>query len=77
MALTCIRLLEMRLEDAGLSITGNAAMKSMQRLHSCLCLPKGKKKPARIVESPTPLQKKILAALGYEIKGGVLQDISG
>ncbi|ACL03002.1 transposase-like protein [Desulfatibacillum aliphaticivorans] len=76
MALTCIRLLEIRLEDAGLSITGNAAMKSMKKLHSCLCLHKGKKKPVRILENPSPLQSQIISALGYETAGGVLQEIS-
>lgn len=74
-ALTYLRLMEMRLQRAGLSISASTAMENMRRLHSCLCWTASKKGADRIIEEPTPSQTQILAAFGYKIASGVLQEI--
>ena len=74
-ALTYLRLLELRLARAGLSLSAAKAMTEMKSLHSCLCWAKGKRDPSRIVEEPTEAQAQILAALGYKVTSGVLQKI--
>jgi len=75
-ALTYLRLIEMRLRQAGLSISAATAMENMRRLHSCLCWTASKKSPERIIEDPTQLQAAILAAFGYQAAGGVLQKLN-
>jgi len=75
-ALAYLRIIELRLKRAGLSITASTAMESMHRLHSCLVLHAKKRSPARIIEEPDTLQSQILKAFGHEIKKGVLQTIS-
>jgi transposase len=72
-ALTYLRLLEIRLQRAGLSISASLAMENMRRLHSCLCWTASKRSAERILEEPTQIQAQILAAFGYKIAGGVLQ----
>lgn len=72
-ALTYLRLIELKLEDAGMHITARRAMNLMHHLHSCLCWSKDKRKPLRMLEDPTPEQADILAAFGHEITYGVLQ----
>jgi transposase len=74
-ALTYLRFLEIRLRRAGLNITSARAIEEMQRLHSCLCWSAGKGVPDRMIEDPTDMQAKILAALGHEVKGGGLQQV--
>lgn len=69
-ALVYLRLFELRLMRAGLNISANKAMEEMQRLHSCLCWRKGKEKPERLIEDPTPLQARILKAFGCGVVCG-------
>jgi transposase len=75
-ALTYLRLIEVRLCQAGLTISAATAMEHMRRLHSCLCWTASKKSPERIIEDPTPIQAAILAAFGYQAAGGVLQKLN-
>jgi transposase len=72
-ALTYLRLLEIRLRRAGLMITARQAIEEMQKLHSCLCWTDGRSNPKRMLEEFTPLQAQIISALGFESGGGVLQ----
>jgi transposase len=74
-ALTYLRLIEIRIRRAGLSLTARTVMEQMQRLHSCLVWQKRKKAPCRKIEEPTELQAAILKAFGYKIRSGVLQEI--
>lgn len=74
-ALTYLRLIEIRLNRADLSITAATAMEQMRKLHSCLCWTASKSSADRIIEDPTAIQAQILAAFGYKVAGGVLQKI--
>lgn len=74
-ALTYLRLLELRLHRAGIELSAAAAMEKMRKLHSCLCWEDGRSKPVRMIEEPTKNQAAIMAAFGYEASGGVLQKI--
>jgi transposase len=73
-ALTYLRLMEIRLKKAGIPMSAATAMENMHRLHSCLLWSAGKSKPTRIIEEPTEVQGKILKAFGHAVtRGGVLQ----
>lgn len=72
-ALAYLRLIELRLEQHGLQISGRTAMEQMHRLHSCLCWMGGYEKPNRIIEGPSELQAQILSAFGHQMGSGVLQ----
>jgi transposase len=72
-ALAYLRILQIRLEEAGVAITANKAMDSMRTLHSCLVWQPKKRNPQRLIEEPDKLQTQILKAFGLKIKGGVLQ----
>jgi transposase len=74
-ALSYLRIIELRLHRAGLDISASTAMERMRKLHSCLCWSADKKKPLRIIEEPTTDQALILKAFGYEVVEGVLQKI--
>ena len=74
-ALTYLRLIEIRLRRAGLRLSAAETMEQMQKLHSCLCWESGKSKPIRMIEEPTENQAAIMGAFGYEVSGGVLQKI--
>jgi len=74
-ALTYLRLIEIRLRRAGLQLSAAETMEHMQKLHSCLCWESGKSKPIRMIEEPTENQAAIMRAFGYEVCGGVLQKI--
>lgn len=76
-ALSLLRLVELKLRQAGLHLTAKTAMKQMHRLHSCLVWLPGKKVPERMMEEPDSTQEQILNAFGWKINGGVLQKISG
>lgn len=76
-ALTYLRLIEIRLRRAGLSITAKTAMEQLHRLHSCLVLQKKSRKPSRIIEEPTKPQADILKAFGFKVRDGVLQKTKG
>jgi transposase len=75
-SLALLRLVELRLHRAGLKMTAKVAMKQLQRLQSCLIWLPGKKKPERMIEEPDSTQEKILAAFGWKVSGGVLQEIA-
>lgn len=73
-AMTYLRRLELRLQQAGTPMTANAAMDEMKRLHSVLRIPTGRKKPERRLEQPNPTQDRILRAFAHTITpGGVLR----
>lgn len=74
-ALTYLRLIELKLRQARLSTTAQTAMEQMRKLHSCLCWTASKRGAHRVIEDPTELQAQILGAFGYKIDGGVLQKI--
>jgi hypothetical protein len=76
-ALTYLRLIEIRLRQAGLSISASTAMENMRRLHSCLCWTASKRSAERTIEDPTQIQAHILAAFGYKAAGGVLNKHNG
>jgi len=74
-ALTYLRLIEIRLHRAGVKLSAAEIMEQMQKLHSCLCWESGKSKPIRMIEEPTENQAAIMGVFGYEVSGGVLQKI--
>ncbi len=55
-------------------MSANEVMDEMHRLHSCLVWKKRKKNPERILEEPTPKQAAIMAAFGFKVDNGVLQE---
>lgn len=75
-ALTYLRLIEIRLRRAGLELSAAETMEHMQKLHSCLCWEDGRTKPTRMIEEPTEKQAAIMRAFGYEVSRGVLQKLS-
>jgi transposase len=74
-ALTYLRLIEIRLRRAGHEVSAGGAMEQMRKLHSCIFWESGKGKPIRMIEEPTENQAAIMRALGYVVSGGVLQKI--
>jgi transposase len=70
MAEVYLRLIEMKLADAGLHHTAAVVMRSMHELHSSLCWVRGQKAPQRLIEEPDALQSSILAAFGYKVTEG-------
>jgi transposase len=76
-ALSYLRLIEIRMERAKIKMTAATVMTNMQRLHSCLVWKSKQKSPVRVVEEPTKKQADILEAFGYAVKaGGVLQNLA-
>jgi transposase len=76
-ALSYLRLIELRMQRAKNKMSAATAMQSMHRLHSCLVWKSKQKKPSRIVEEPNKLQAQILKAFGYAVTtGGVLQKLT-
>jgi transposase len=75
-ALAYLRLIEIRLQRAVVSMTADNAMQHLHRLHSCLWWSSSAEKPKRTIEEPTETQAQILKAFGYEIVSGVLHPIS-
>jgi transposase len=74
-ALTYLRLLEIRLHRAGLSIPASTAMDNMRRIDVCLFWKASKRSAERIIEETTQILAQIFAAFGYKITGGVLQKL--
>ncbi len=73
-AMTYLRRLELKLEEAGIQRTADDVMEDMEHLHSVLTLDKGSRKARRYIETPTKSQAEILSAFGYYVnKKGVLQ----
>jgi transposase len=75
-ALTYLRLIEIKLQRAAVPMTASTAMRDMHRLHSCLWWSSAAGKPQRVVEVPTEAQAQILRVFGYEIVSGVLHRVS-
>ena len=75
-AMTYLRILEIRLQKGGLKRTAAEVMEEMRHLHSVLEITDGRRKPRRRLEDPTKSQAEVLSVLGYRIdKGGVLQQL--
>jgi transposase len=76
-ALSYLRLIEIRMLRANIKMSAATVMTSMQRLDSCLVWKSRQKAPVRVVEEPTEMQTQILKAFGYMVKtGGVLQKLA-
>lgn len=75
-ALTYLRMIELRLERAGVKRTAEDVMDDMRHLHSVLRLRARARKPIRRLETPTKTQVEVLRAFGYRIdRSGVLQRV--
>ena len=74
-ALTYLRLMEIKLQKAKVNLSANKAMDSLRTLHSCLVYHPKKRNPQRVIEEPSPSQAKILKAFGLKIVSGGLQDL--
>jgi len=73
-ALTYLRMIELRLEKAGVKRTAEDVMDDMRHLHSVLRLRARARKPIRRLETPTKTQREVLRTFGYRIdRSGVLQ----
>lgn len=73
-AMTYLRRIELRLKAAGVTRTAENVIDDMKHLHSILTLPKGARKPARRLETPSKTQAEVLSAFGHRVsEGGVLQ----
>jgi transposase len=70
MAEVYLRLIELKLADAGCRHTADVVMRSMHEMHSSLCWVRGQKAPQRMIEEPDELQSSILAAFGYKVVEG-------
>jgi transposase len=77
MAEVLLRLMEMKLADAGQYHTADVIMRSMHELHSSLCWVSGLPNPQRLIDEPNALQSSILAAFGYTITDGKLVHLDG
>jgi len=74
-ALTYLRMIEIKLLRAGVALTAQTVMEQMRKLHSCLCWTASKRSADRIIEDPTDTQAQILAVFGHKIDSGVLQNL--
>ena len=71
LALTCLRLLEIKVNG---KYSGRTIMEEMQNLNCVITWTKGDKSPKVQIEDPNPIQTEVLKALGYAVKDGwVLQ----
>jgi transposase len=75
-AITYLRLIELRLAARGIKRTAEDVMEDMRHLHSVLSLSKGARKPTRRLETPSKTQAEVLSAFGHQIDaGGVLHPV--
>lgn len=73
-AMTYLRLLELKLQAGGIERTADDVMSDMRHLHSVLSFVDARHKPRRRLECPTKTQAEILSTFGYRVdKSGVLQ----
>jgi transposase len=72
MAEVYLRLIEIKLADAGYHHSADVIMRSMHALHSSLCWAGDSQKPQRLIEEPNALQSSILAAFGHKVADGKL-----
>jgi transposase len=76
-AMTYLRLIEMKLAGIDVKRSAEEIMDDMQHLHSVLSLPNGSRKPIRRLETPSKTQAKVLSAFNHYIDdSGVLQPAS-
>jgi transposase len=76
-AMTYLRLIEIKLANADVKRSAKSIMDDMQHLHSVLSLPKGSRKPIRRMENPSKTQAEVLSAFNHYINdSGVLQPLS-
>ena len=76
-AMTYLRLIEMKLAGIDVKRSAEEIMDDMQHLHSVLSLPKGSRKPIRRLETPSKTQTEVLSAFNHYIdESGVLQPAS-
>ena len=75
-AMTYLRLIELKLAALDINRTAADIMEDMQRLNQVLSLKKGERKPGRRLETPSKAQAEVLSAFGYRVvAGGILQQI--
>jgi transposase len=73
-AMTYLRLIELRLEAAGIKKTADDVMEDMSGFHSVLLMRDGGRKAERRLETPTKTQAEVLSAFGHIVDaGGVLR----
>lgn len=73
-AMTYLRLIELRLKNLHTNRSAQDVMADMQKLHSVLLLSGNKRKPVRRIEIPTKTQAEVLSAFGHYVDdGGVLR----
>lgn len=73
-ALTYLRLLELRLQRNGINRTAEDVMEDMHSLNSVLMAADGRSKPYRKMEEVSKTQQEVLKAFGYQVDScGVLQ----
>ena len=75
MALTCLKVIEMKIKDQGYEITSHKIMQHMQKLHQVLTFYKKTRKATKGLEEADENQSQILKAFGYKIDGYVLRKI--
>ncbi len=76
-AMTYLRMIELRLASAGIKRTASDVMDDMHHLHSVLSLAGRARKPLRRLETPTKTQSEVLKAFGHYVdSGGVLQPLT-
>ena len=75
-AMTYLRILELKLEKKGIKRTAEDVMEDMSHLHSVLTMTDGRHKPRRRIETPTKTQAEVLTAFGHRVDAsGVIQKI--
>jgi transposase len=73
-AMTYLRLIELKLIAAGINRSAEDVMDDMRHLHSVLLMRAGARKPERRMEIPTKTQAEVLSTFGHYVDaGGVLQ----
>jgi len=80
-ALTVLRLIEIRVNrtaDGPDRLSGRQILEEMSHLDSAWLWYAGKRKPERVIETPTEIQAEVLRAFGWTVDGsGVLQPLRG
>ena len=75
--MTYLRMMELKLNGAGIQKTAADVMDDMRHLHSVLTFRDGRSTPRRRLETPTKTQAEVLSALGHYVDmRGVLHTIS-
>ena len=67
-ALAYLTLMKQMLAKKGISISINKAMEEMRALRSAIYWLPEEKRPKRILEETTPVQRSIINAFGYQVK---------